>query len=129
MTLRPSLLSSLLSSLLVLLTAGPAQGALQAIEQAYELALSEITLPGNENGYVMVRRCARCKPEVMRVDARTVYRVRPASNPVSLRELKIQAGKAIGSRQASVYLYYDPKTRYVRRLVLDAAQLQAGQAP
>ncbi len=117
------------ASMLVLLGAGIAQGALLAVEEAYELSLAAVSLPGNENGYLMVRRCARCKPEVLRVNAQTLYIVRPARSPVALQDLKTRAGKIVARQQAAVYVYYDPGTRYVRRLVLDAPVMTPGSTP
>ena len=108
------------ASMLILLGPAGAQGALKAVEAAYELTLAAVTLPGNENGYLMVRRCAGCKPEILRVNAQTRYVVRPARSPVSLPDLKAQAGRIIARERAAVYVYYDPRTGYVRRLVLDA---------
>lgn len=107
---------------LLLLTGSAALGALKAIEEAYELSLAQVVMPASETGKVLVRRCPGCKPETLRVTADTRYFIRPSTTPVSLEEARKAAGKAAGRRQASAYVYYDPKTRTVRRLVLDTAQ-------
>lgn len=103
----------------ILLLAVSAHGALKPVEQAYELALGTVSLPGNESGQLLVRRCAGCKPELLRVTAATRYFVRPSTAPVSLRDAHRAAVKAGANPAALVYVYYEPQTRSVRRLVLD----------
>ena len=116
-------LTLLVAAAMLVLAAGHATAALRAVEQAYELGLGDLTLPGNEAGYLMARLCPRCRPEVLRVDAATRYLVRPSATPVSLAEFRAQAKRAlqVAANQGFCYVYYDPKTRHVRRLVLDAA--------
>ncbi len=109
--------SLLLASILLL--AGSAHGALKPLEQAYELALGTVSLPGNESGQLLLRRCAGCKPESLRVNPATRYFVRPSKAPVSLREARQAAVKAGANPDALVFVYYEPTTRTVRRLVLD----------
>ena len=107
---------------LLLLAGSAADGALKALEEAYELSLTQVMLPGSETATLLVRRCAGCESETLRVTAETRYFIRPATEPVSLEAARKAASKAAGRRQASIYVYYDPKTRTVRRLVLDPAQ-------
>ncbi len=111
-------------ALAAMLGFGAAHGALRAVEQAYELTLADLTLPGNDSGYLMVRLCPRCRPQVLRVNAETRYLVRPSPAPVPLATMREQARSAAGrgADRAFCYVYYDPKTRYVRRVVLDAAR-------
>jgi hypothetical protein len=106
---------------LMLLAGGAAQGSLKAVEQALELSLSQVALPSSQTGSVVVRRCPGCAPEILRFTPETQCFIRPARTPVTLAETRAAAGRAAGRRQASVYLYFDPKTRNVRRLVLDPA--------
>ena len=95
---------------------------MKPLEEAYELSLSDVTLPVVATGSLIVRRCARCKPETLQVTDETRYFVRPGTAPVSLADTRKAAAKAAGRRQASVFVYYEPKTRHVRRLVLDPAR-------
>jgi hypothetical protein len=103
----------------LLLVGGPASATLKKVEDAYELGLSQVTLPGGDTGQVVVRPCARCKPEILRVSAATVYLVRPASTPVPRSSLVAAAAKAAGRSTATVFVYYEPQTMSVRRVVLD----------
>ena len=96
-----------------------AHAALQAVEQALELPLSTVRLPPAESGALVVRRCARCAPEILRVTPGTRYFVRPGTQPVALREARKAAAGAAGRSAALVYVYYEPGPRTVRRLVLD----------
>jgi hypothetical protein len=107
----------LVHGLLWWLAAGAAQGTLKTIETAWEASLSDVTLPAGANGYVMLRRCAHCRVESLRVNAETRYLL-PAG-VVSLKELKETAALAAGTDTVWVYVYFDPVTRLVRRLVLD----------
>ena len=114
--------SSAMFGALLLLAGSAADGTLRAIEEAYELSLSQVMLPGSETATLLVRPCTGCESEALRVTAETRYFIRPATTPVSLEAARKAASKATGHRQASIYVYYDPKTRTVRRLVLDPGQ-------
>jgi hypothetical protein len=106
---------------LLLLAGAVAHGALKAIEEAYELSPAQIIWPGSETGTLLVRRCAGCNPETLRVTPETQYFIRPAKTPVTLADARKAAGKAAGRSRASIFVYYDPRTRNVRRLVMDPA--------
>ena len=108
-----------LAAAAALAPAPAARAALQAVEQALELPLSIVRLPPAESGAVVVRRCARCQPEVLRVTPATRYFVRPGTQAVALREVRKAAAGAAGRSTALVYVYYEPGPRTVRRLVLD----------
>jgi hypothetical protein len=112
-------LAGLLLAAAVLAPAPAARAALQAVEQALELPLATVRLPPAESGALVVRRCARCAPEFMRVTPGTRYFVRPGTQPVALREARKAAAGAAGRATALVYVYYEPGPRTVSRLVLD----------
>lgn len=103
----------------LLLVSGAASATLKTVEDAYELGLSQVTLPGSDTGQLVVRLCAKCKPELLRVSAATVYLVRPASTPLPRSSLVAAAAKAAGRSTATVFVYYEPQTMSVRRVVLD----------
>lgn len=106
--------------ILLALIATTATAALRAIEEACEVTLSAVTLPSGTDGYVTLRRCERCRPEVFKVTMQTRYVVRPGRTPVALGEMQRQASLVTNRARALVYVYYEPQTRQVRRLVLDA---------
>lgn len=102
------------------LAAAPAMATLKAVEEAYELLLAQVQLPDTPDGAITVRSCATCKPIApLRVSARTTWHGSPGSPAIPQAEaLKIaRAGAAAPS--AMIYLYYDPATRLVHRVVLD----------
>ncbi len=103
----------------VVLATTPAHAALKTIEQAYELAASAVVLPAGATGSLLVRPCSGCQQEILQVTAATRCFIRPGSAAVSLADARKAAAKAADRRQASIFVYYDPKTRNVRRLVLE----------
>lgn len=123
-TARPAPLASLAGLVIAaiaatLAPAAVARAALEAVEQALELPLATVRLPPADTGALVVRRCARCAPEILRVTPATRYFVRPGTQPVTLREARKSAAGATGRKSALVYVYYEPGSRSVRRLVLD----------
>ena len=98
----------------------PAAATLRTIEQAYELARNQVQLPGNPEGGLTVRPCATCKPVVLRVTTATAWflgagRAKPAGQPAVLAAFK---ASAVNPRTL-VYVYYEPQTQRVKRIVLD----------
>lgn len=105
---------------LAALLAGSAQATLKAVDEALELALGAVVLPATEGAPFTARRCAGCKPEVMATTVETRYFVWPGRASVPLADLRKAATKASARPSALIYVYYDPRTRAIRRLVLDA---------
>lgn len=116
---RRSRVLTILVATLSFVAAGSVEAALKPLEQAYELTLGAVTLPGNEVGQLVVRRCAACKPDLLRVNGATRYFIRPATAPVTLRDARTAATKAGATAGALVYVYYQPASRNVTRIVLD----------
>jgi hypothetical protein len=110
-----------LLSLLALLGARGAEAALKTVEEAHELALAAVTLPVTEVGQLIVRRCDECRPETLSTNANTRYFVASAKSAIPLAEIR-RAAAAAARSSALVYVYFDPRTRVVRRLVLDAGR-------
>lgn len=109
----------LLTVVVLVFLSGAAGATLKKVEDAYELGLSQVTLPGSDTGQLVVRLCAKCKPELLQVNAATVYLVRPAATPVPRSSLVAAAAKAAARSTATVFVYYEPQTMSVRRVVLD----------
>ncbi|QOJ31873.1 MAG: hypothetical protein HRU81_07090 [Gammaproteobacteria bacterium] len=108
--------------LLALAAAGSAQASLKAIEQAYELDPAEVSLPAATGGSLALRRCAGCAAELLRVDAHTQFQVLPGAGNVSLDVLRREAGRVASRPRTSIFVYFDPRSGIVRRIVLDATQ-------
>ena len=45
----------------------------RTITEAYEVELSDLRLPGNENGNLAFRQCSDCETETLRVTVKTRY--------------------------------------------------------
>ena len=105
---------------LAALVAGGAHATLRAVEESWELPLGAVVLPASEGALLVVRPCDACKTETLRTAADTRYFVRPGKDAVPLADLRKAAAKASARRAALVYVYYEPRKRAVRRLVLDA---------
>ena len=103
--------------------AGAAHGikVLEQPEDAYELALGEVSLPRGAAGTVIFKACADCKTKALRVTALTIYQVNRRT--VTLEDLrkaadgyrKMQGGAA----KTAVYVYYNIESQRVTRLALD----------
>lgn len=102
----------------LLLAATASQAALHSVEEAFEVAPVDVTLPVSESGQLVVRPCASCTPQMLRVDATTRYLLPPGATQVSLAEFTRSTAQAAGHRTAAVAIFYDPQTRSARRLVL-----------
>jgi hypothetical protein len=122
---RPAFVSALLSQVLLAMlfaaiVSEPALAALQAVEQAFELQLDQVTLPGRTGGSLLVRRCPDCAPVSLQVTPATACFVSPGRTAVSLQGL-LDAIEATPRQEALISVFYDPATRRVTRLVLNRA--------
>jgi hypothetical protein len=102
----------------LLLATGPASATLKNVEQAYELGLNQVALPASDNGSLVIRVCATCKPTTLRVNPGTRYILRPAVTPVTRAEFAAGVAKITSRAAASVFVYVEPGTGKVRRVVL-----------
>ena len=101
-------------------TASPAAATLRTIEQAYELTRDQVQLPGKPEGGLTVRPCPNCKPVVLRVTTATAWFIAPETVKAAGQPAVLAAFKASGRNPGTlVYVYYEPQTRRVKRIVLD----------
>jgi hypothetical protein len=98
----------------------PAGATLRAIEQAYELNRHQVQLPGKPAGTLTLRPCATCRPVALRVTAATAWFDRPGTRQPAGQSAVLAAFRAAATNPATlVYVYYEPQTRRVKRIVLD----------
>jgi hypothetical protein len=109
-----------------MLTAGmlgataPANATLRTIEQAYELTREQVQLPGRPDGNLTVRPCATCRPVTLRVTAGTAWFASPGTRQPAGQEAVLAAFRAAAGQPGTlVYVYYEPQTGRVKRVVLD----------
>lgn len=110
----------LLSGAALLGTARPAAATLRTIEQAYELTRDQVQLPRRPEGGLTVLPCPSCKPVALRVTTATAWFIAPNTTNAAGQQAVLAAFKASGSNPGTlVYVYYEPQTRRVKRIVLD----------
>jgi hypothetical protein len=107
-----------IAAALLLAITTPAGAALQALEQAYELTLDQVSLPGSPDGQLVARPCANCPPVILRLSAQTTYHIRPDNTPVSWQDFSaaVRSGPRSKTRLA---VFYTAEARQVTRLVLE----------
>lgn len=105
----------------LLLGAAPhASAALGTIEQAYELTRSQVQLPGRPDGTLTLRPCPDCRFVALRTTAATAWFTEPGARQPAGHAAVLAAFRAAATNPATlVYVYYEPQTLRVRRVVLD----------
>jgi hypothetical protein len=110
-----------LAALLLLGISLSAAATLRTIEQAYELTRNQVQLPDKPEGNLTVRPCPTCKPVILRVTTETVWFIYPRTGKPAGQPEVLAAFKASATNPRTlVYVYYEPQTRHVKRIVLDA---------
>lgn len=108
---------------LSLALAGPVRAELVLVEQAYELTPSQLQLPANAapGDSLRLRPCADCPQVSLRLSSRTQWRIGQRGPLVTAGEFRNRFQQALaGSGDSLVFVYYDPGTRTVNRVVLSA---------
>ncbi len=117
---RVTRLVRFLPMLLLLCVSLPASATLRTIEQAYELSRSQVQLPGASIGGLTVRLCPTCRPIVLRVTPATAWFSAPGELKPAGQAAVLAAFAAAGNKAGlMVYVYYEPQTLRVKRIVLD----------
>jgi hypothetical protein len=92
---------------------------LEQQEDAYELPLVEVLLPGSEAGSVIFKACEDCRTTALRVGAATRYFVNGVEVELAeLLRLAEDARQSAGADSAAVYLFFDIESQRVNRLRL-----------
>lgn len=106
------------ASVVTLSLSTPAGAVLETIEQAYELTLLQVRMPGSSADSVVIRTCATCDPVRLRVNAQTTYRLAYREPPVSLAEMNSFIGAVADRQKTAVAVFYDPESLVVTRIIL-----------
>ncbi len=98
-----------------------AQRVIVQTEDAYELALGEVSLPRGDAGSVIFRPCPACTTTSMRVTEATTYFVN--GTPLALADFLV-AAEAIremyrGNQRTAVYVFFNIESRRISRLKID----------
>lgn len=108
-------------ALLLIGIAAPAGATLRTIEQAYELTRTQVMLPVKPDGGLTVRQCPDCRPVILRVTPKTAWFNGPGTRQPAGQAAVLAAFRATATDPKTlVYVYYEPQTRRVKRIVLDA---------
>ncbi len=108
-------------AVLTLAFASLAQAKLERIEEAFELRLTQLSLPAHATGKVTVKPCAACDTVQLRVTDGTSYHLGFGSPAVTLQEL-VDAVYAVSDRSKTpVYVMYKPEDLVITRIILGAA--------
>mgnify|MGYP001043401552 CR=1 FL=1 len=99
--------------------ASPALATLQTIEQAYELTRDQVQLPSDAASPLRVRPCRKCSMVVLKVTSDTRWFTAPGSRAVPRQELLAAFRQASLEPATLIYVYYEPQTKQVKRVVLD----------
>ena len=98
-------------------------------EDAYELTLSDVIMPGSESGTLIFKTCDECNPLSMRVDGRTRYLLnwRPVTLDAFMRSVDSIRQTRRGNEGATVYVFFDVKDQHVNRLGVEYVDIREGQ--
>lgn len=111
----------MLGAFLVLGASLPASATLRTIEQAYELSQSQVQLPTAPEGGLTVRPCPTCRPVTLRVTTGTAWFNGPGTRQPAGQAAVLAAFRAAATDPRTlICVYYEPQTRRVNRIVLDA---------
>ncbi len=120
--LRSSLRIAVVALAIAQLPAGAAEDPLGPVEQAIESNSSVTILPATAPSTVSVASCFECVPKYLHLESSTQYFI--GKHPVTLADLK----KAIAtSAGVGLYVFFEPKSKVINRVVADASLLPTEQ--
>jgi hypothetical protein len=99
---------------------------IEQLERSYELALSDVDLPGSTSGAVVFKTCATCSTQSLAVTASSRYYI--DKQQVTLAELKTQASvigqSAARDQPTLVMVHYDVHTNIVTRIRISTRNIR-----
>ncbi len=108
-------------AVLTLAFASLAQAKLDRIEEAFELHLTQLSLPAHATDKVTVKACAGCDTVQLRVTDGTSYFVGFDSVAITLQEL-VDAVDAVRDRSKTpIYVMYKAEDLVITHIILGAA--------
>ncbi len=112
---------AIMTLLLAGLSSAWADRVVELTEDAYELALGDVSLPDGVTGSVRFRTCPACRTTSLRVTRVTTYFVNGAA--LEFADF-LAAAEAIrqmdgGNDNTAVYVFFDIESRQVNRIGLD----------
>jgi len=105
-------------------TSAQAFRVIEEVENSVEIALTNVTLPSDENGTVSFRTCATCPTETHAVGVETVYRLNGRTLSFQEFALAIEDLPATAEARALAGVFFDLNTKRVTRLVVHVSNAQ-----
>ncbi len=95
---------------------GTAFGALELLEDAFELDLTQLRLPSFSTDQMTIKECDDCETRTVRVDNKTTYHL--GGQSMDLNEF-LRATSLLGEKQENmVTVFYLPESLVVTRIVV-----------
>jgi len=91
-------------------------------ERGLEIDPQMIELPPYSTGSISVSACGECERLSLELTRETRFYLAPRTPPVSLDSLRRVFHASVHDAQMIVYVFYDPDTMTVNRLVLDPSE-------
>lgn len=114
--------------LLGMLCLPPAGATLQVVEQAFELRAQQVALPDVAEAPLTVRTCPDCKATVLRVTGGTQWFVGAGSRQAQSQAAVMEVFRQVApSSRTLVYVYYEPGSGQVTRIVVDPRSSEGGR--
>lgn len=92
-----------------------AVAALDAVEEGYELHISELTLPAHTAGQVTISGCEECETTTHPVNSQTTYHVGAGTAPMPLADFRDAVAAEVGT---FIYVAYSLETGFVTHITL-----------
>ena len=109
-----------IAAAMLCITALSSYASLVAIEQAFEVRPNQVDLPDRADGRLTLRPCRTCRTVALRVTPDTAWFNSPASRQPVGQRMVLAALSAANNSRTLLYIYYEPQTQRVKRIVLDA---------
>ncbi len=91
-----------------------AAGEFRTITEAYEVALSDLRLPGSENGTLTFKRCSDCEAQTLRVTGKTRYLIN--DRDFALAEFKEQLKRVRNRKDRNVTVLHHLESNTIKAI-------------
>lgn len=109
----------LIVALIMLTWSGTASGALDRIEEAYELDAGQLRFPTYTTDQVIIRPCDTCEPQRLQATDKTTYRI--GNRNMALDRFLQAMSLSRDKKDQLITVFYRPETLEVTRIVVAAA--------
>ena len=86
----------------------------RTITEAYEVDLSDLRLPGSENGNLTFRQCSECDPETLRVTVKTRYLIN--DRDFALAQFKKQLKRVATRKDHGIAVFHHLESNTIKAI-------------